>query len=165
MQIGFRPPPPTPEILVPKDFCLQPGLERKFLLRRTWGRGKNAPTAVSRSFTPLLSENQVFLVRIHFSYPESDGKSEEVGRGDRIGIPEAVSLKTETSPAPSSRALQSGDFPEKSPSRPQRGYWIKSLDTWVQELFPVASLELGSSRESTIPGGHSGSYVWACCSM
>ena len=31
----FWPPPPTPDFLS-KDFCLQPGLEWKFLLSRTW---------------------------------------------------------------------------------------------------------------------------------
>ena len=39
-----------------KDFCLQPGLEQKFLLRR-----KTAPTATSGTFTPLVTlskENQ-----------------------------------------------------------------------------------------------------------
>ena len=31
-------------------------------------------------------QNQVSLVRIHFSHPESDGKSADVGGGGRIGI-------------------------------------------------------------------------------
>ena len=47
---------------------------------------ETAPTAVSRTFRPLSKENQVSLVRIHFSHPESDGKSADVGGGGRIGI-------------------------------------------------------------------------------
>ena len=36
--------------------------------------------------TALTKGNQVSLVRIHFSHPESDGKSADVGGGGRIGI-------------------------------------------------------------------------------
>ena len=32
---SFDPPPPTPDFLS-NDFCLAPGLERKFLLKRAW---------------------------------------------------------------------------------------------------------------------------------
>ena len=40
-----------------------------------------APNTVSRTSTPLLvNENQVSLLRIHFSHPESDGKSSDIGR-------------------------------------------------------------------------------------
>ena len=46
---------------------------------------KTAPTAVSRTFTPLLNENRVPLVRIHFFHPESDGKSSDVGSGVQSG--------------------------------------------------------------------------------
>ena len=42
MRIRFGPPPPTPEFLS-KDFCLRPGLEWKFLLRRTWSGQKLLP--------------------------------------------------------------------------------------------------------------------------
>ena len=42
---------------------------------------KTAPTAISRTGTPLVS-----LVRIHFSHPESDGKSSGVGVAGRHGI-------------------------------------------------------------------------------
>ena len=57
MRIKFWPPPPTPEFLS-KDFCLQPGLERKFLLRRTWSGQKTAPTAISRISTLLARETR-----------------------------------------------------------------------------------------------------------
>ena len=46
---------------------------------------ETAPTAISRTFTPLSKGNQVSLVRIHFSHPESDGKWADVGGGGRIG--------------------------------------------------------------------------------
>ena len=46
---------------------------------------KIVPTAVSKTFT-LSKGNQVSFVRIHFSHPESDGKSSDVGVGGRIGI-------------------------------------------------------------------------------
>ena len=38
-RLRFWPPPQTPELLT-KDFCLQPGLDWKFLLRRTWSGQK-----------------------------------------------------------------------------------------------------------------------------
>ena len=41
-----------------KDFCLQSGLERKFLLRRTWSGQKAVPTAVSRTCTPLVRQTR-----------------------------------------------------------------------------------------------------------
>ena len=52
MRIRFSTPPPTPEFLC-KDFRLQPRLKWKFLLRRTWS-GQKLPTAISRTFTPLI---------------------------------------------------------------------------------------------------------------
>ena len=45
---------PQPQSSLVRIFRLQPGLERKFLLRRTWSGTKIAPTAVSRTFTPLV---------------------------------------------------------------------------------------------------------------
>ena len=47
---------------------------------------KTPPTAVSRTFTPLIRGNQRSLLRIQFSHPESDGKSAGLGGGGRIGI-------------------------------------------------------------------------------
>ena len=47
---------PLTEAWLCKDVCLQPGLGWKFLLRRTWSGQKTAPTAISRTFTPLLRE-------------------------------------------------------------------------------------------------------------
>ena len=47
---------------------------------------KTVPTAISRTFIPLLREASQALVRIHFSQPESDGKSSDVGVGVRVGI-------------------------------------------------------------------------------
>ena len=83
LRIQFWPAPPIPEFLS-KDFCLEPGLEWKFLLslpKENLVRAKIAPTAISRTFTPLLRKtNQVSLVRVHFSQPESDGKSSDVPR-------------------------------------------------------------------------------------
>ena len=78
MRINFWPPPPTPEFLS-KDFCLEPGFGRKFLLRRTWSGRRLLPLQL-----PWLSL-VASLVRIHFSHPESDGKSS--GRNSGI-IPE-----------------------------------------------------------------------------
>ena len=46
---------------------------------------RTVPTAISRTFT-LTEGNQVAKVRIHFSHPESDGKSSDLGGGGRIGI-------------------------------------------------------------------------------
>ena len=47
---------------------------------------RTAPAAISRTFTPLLRETRFSLVRIHFSHPEPDGKSSDVGVGGRIRI-------------------------------------------------------------------------------
>ena len=78
LEIRFWPPPPTPEFLG-KDFCLQPGLERKFLLQRTWPRQTFCRKNCSYcSFQDLY---QVSSARIHFSHPEWDGKSSNVGVG------------------------------------------------------------------------------------
>ena len=68
-------PPPIPEFLS-KDFRLQPGLKRKSLLRRIC-RAKNAPAAVSRTFT--TKGNQVSLVRIHFSCPNQMENHQTLG--------------------------------------------------------------------------------------
>ena len=42
LRLRLRPPPPTPEFLS-KNFCLQPGLQWKVLLRRTWSGQKLLP--------------------------------------------------------------------------------------------------------------------------
>ena len=42
LRIEFWPPPPTPDFLS-KDFCLQPGLGWKLLLRKTWSGQKMLP--------------------------------------------------------------------------------------------------------------------------
>ena len=47
---------------------------------------KTTPTAISKTFTPLEKGNHASSVRIHFSHPESDGKSADVGGGGRIRI-------------------------------------------------------------------------------
>ena len=62
-------PPPTPEFLS-KDLCLQPGLERKFLPRRTCCRGQDCSHCSFQDFSCLAKGNQVSLMRIHFSHPE-----------------------------------------------------------------------------------------------
>ena len=47
---------------------------------------KTAPTAISRTFTPLLRETRFPSVRIHFSHSEADGISADVGGEGRMGI-------------------------------------------------------------------------------
>ena len=81
LRIEFSPPPPTLNFLN-KDFCLQPGLGWKFLLRRTCCRGKNCSHCSFQDFQSLgfLSKDPLP------SQPESDGKSADVGGGGRIGI-------------------------------------------------------------------------------
>ena len=49
-------------------------------------RSKTAPTANFKGFHSLTKGNQVSLVRIHFSPPESDGKLAGIGGGGRNGI-------------------------------------------------------------------------------
>ena len=73
-------PTPTPDLLS-RNFCLEPDLRWKFLLRRTWLGQKTAPTAIFQDFHSLSKGKQVALVRIHFSHPESDGKSADLGVG------------------------------------------------------------------------------------
>ena len=46
-------PHPHPQNSLLRMFRLQPGLERKLLLRTTWSL-QNPPTAVSRTSTPLV---------------------------------------------------------------------------------------------------------------
>ena len=50
------------------------------------GQGKNCSRCSFQDFHSLTKGNQVSLGRIHFSHPESDGKSSDVGVGGRIGI-------------------------------------------------------------------------------
>ena len=79
-------PAPNPEFLfLCEDFCLQPSLNWKFLLRRTWS-GQKCSHCNFQNLHPLTKRNQVSLLRIHFSHPESDWKSWDVGVGGRIGI-------------------------------------------------------------------------------
>ena len=59
---------------------LQPGLERKFPLGKT-GRGKICSHCNFWNFHSLTEGNQVSLVRIDFSHPESNGKASVVGVG------------------------------------------------------------------------------------
>ena len=48
--------------------------------------GKNCSHCSFQDFDSLTKGNQASLVRMHFSHPESDGKSADVGSGGRIGI-------------------------------------------------------------------------------
>ena len=47
---------------------------------------KENMVGAERTFHSLTEGNQVCLVRTHFSHPESDEKSADVGGGDRIGM-------------------------------------------------------------------------------
>ena len=47
-------PHPKPQKSLVRIFHLQPGLKRKLFLRKTCCRAKTAPTAISRTFTPLV---------------------------------------------------------------------------------------------------------------
>ena len=91
MRIRFRPPPPTTEFLR-EDFCLQPGLRWKFLLRRTWS-DENGSHCSFQDFHSLTKENQVSLLRIFFSEPNSRGKSTDLGVGGGKNDPENNSLR------------------------------------------------------------------------
>ena len=87
-EFGHLSPPPTPEFLT-KDFCLQPGLKLKFLLRRTWLEHKLLPLQFPGPLLPYSGEPG-FLTKdllLPWVHPESDGKSSDVGVGGRIGIP------------------------------------------------------------------------------
>ena len=62
---------PGPNTRIPtKDFCLQPGLKSKFLLRITW-LGQQFSHCNFQDVRSLSEENQVSLLRISFSHPES----------------------------------------------------------------------------------------------
>ena len=61
-----------------KDFCLQPGLGWKFLLRRTWSGEKLLPLQFPGLSLPYYGKPS--------SHAESDGKSTNIGGGGRIGI-------------------------------------------------------------------------------
>ena len=56
--------------------------------------GQNLLPLQCQDFRSLSKGNQVSLVRIHFSHPESDGKSADVGVGGRIGILKKGGSKT-----------------------------------------------------------------------
>ena len=68
-------PPPMPEFLLSKDFRLQPNLECKFLLRRTWSGQKPLP----QDFQSLSKGNQVPLVGPFLSDPSSEGTMGRLG--------------------------------------------------------------------------------------
>ena len=59
LQIGFGPPPPAPDFLS-KDFCLEPGLDQKRLLKRTWSDKTLLPLQFPEHLS-LRKENQVIL--------------------------------------------------------------------------------------------------------
>ena len=83
MRVRYWPPSYTPEFLS-KDFCLQPGLEWKELLtKENLVRAKTAPTAISRTFTPLLRETR-FLIKD--SLLPSRVRCKIVRRWGRIGV-------------------------------------------------------------------------------
>ena len=72
-------PTPSTEFLT-MDFCVQPGLGQKFLLRRTWsGQQKNCSHCNFQDFHSLSKGNQVSLVRIHFAHPESEVVGTQAG--------------------------------------------------------------------------------------
>ena len=75
LRIECWPPPPTPDFLN-KNFCLEPGL---FLLRRTWS--DKGSRCCFQDFHSLTKGNEVSLLRIYFSEPDSDGKSTDLGVG------------------------------------------------------------------------------------
>ena len=83
LRIKFSPPPPAPEFLS-KDFCNQVSNGNSY--RGEPGRGRNFSHCRFQDFNSLSKGSQVSLVRIHFSCPESDGKSADVGGAGRIGI-------------------------------------------------------------------------------
>ena len=59
----------------------------EFLLRREPGRGKNCSHCNFQDFHSLSQGKKASLARIHFSHPETDGKSADVGGGGgRVGI-------------------------------------------------------------------------------
>ena len=57
MRIKFSPPPPTPEFLS-KDFLSATRSRMEILTKENLVGAKTAPTAVSRTFTPLLRETR-----------------------------------------------------------------------------------------------------------
>ena len=60
-------------------FRLQPGLERKFLLRRTCCWGENCSHCSFQDFHSLSKGNQVSLVRTFLSEPGSQSKISRLG--------------------------------------------------------------------------------------
>ena len=73
----------------------------EILTKKNLVGAKTAPTVIPRTFTPFSEENQVSLVRIHFSHTESDGKSADVGAGGRIRI--LIVGRREKTPTPKTR--------------------------------------------------------------
>ena len=72
-------PHPQPQNSLLRIFRLQPGLEWKFLLRRTCCRGKNCSHCSFQDFHSLSKENQVSLVRTFLSDPGSESKISRLG--------------------------------------------------------------------------------------
>ena len=71
-------PHPQPQNSLLRIFRLQPGLERKFLLRRTWP-GKKCSHCSFHDFHSLSKGNQVSLVRTFLSEPGSKSKISRLG--------------------------------------------------------------------------------------
>ena len=81
----FDPPPPNPRIPYKGFFfCNQVSNGNSYLGEP--GHRKNCSHCSFQGFHSLTKGNQVSLVRNHFSHPESDGKSPDVGVGGRIRI-------------------------------------------------------------------------------
>ena len=79
---------PAPTALTPKfpieDFCLQPGLEWKFLLRRTWS-GQQLLSLQFPQHTPLGKGTQVSLVCWSQQTPGKSTKPKLIHHNDRRG--------------------------------------------------------------------------------
>ena len=71
-------PPRTLSKPLTKDFRLQPGLERKFFLRRTWSGQKLLPLQFP-ALSPLSKKNQVSLVRTVLSHSGSESQISRLG--------------------------------------------------------------------------------------
>ena len=70
--------PPTPDFLS-KDSYLEPGLGWTFLIRGTWSDSQDACRCKFQDFQQSLTmANQVSLLRIFLSEPDSNGKSSDI---------------------------------------------------------------------------------------
>ena len=78
-------PNPTLQFLC-KDFYVQPGLGRKFLVRRTWSGQKLLPLQFPGLLLPYQGKPGSLTKDSLLPQPESDGKSPEtVGSGVELG--------------------------------------------------------------------------------